>query len=213
MSLLIAVGEAYDTGAFPYSYSRSLAYDVTDMLTFTPDKDFKTMMLFDVMYRTYRNFQEPALRFFKIKGRSKLIRIIRNTNLNAFEYIMYFKITEGRFPTSEKELETFLTNHDTNNDWGKPYFWRNDFNSVLEELEQIAGLLKETSVYEWISLYCNDDNNNLNWLIQDIKTYCERLNWTNQTNVYGIKDVFNIQVTTHEALLNKLIAANDRPAP
>jgi len=212
MSLLIAVGEAYDTAAF-YRYNDSCAYDLTEMLTFQPNEDFKALMLFSLLHNTYRNFQEPALRFFKIKGRTKLIRIIRNANTGTFEYIMYFKITEGRFPKNENELETFLKTHDPNNDWRRPYFWNGNFDSTIDDMQKIGGLLVETSVYEWISLFCNDDNNNLDWLIRDVKAACERLNWCNQTNVYGVKDPFSISVTNYEALLNNLIAMGERPVP
>jgi len=213
MNTIISVKEAYDTEAF-YSYDRSFGYDLTDMLAFTPNEDFKAFMLYNLLWHTYRNFQEPALRFFKIKGRSKLIKIIRNTNLYDFKYAMLFKITEGRLPKDENEIENFLTRNDPNKKWGRAIFYSyNNFNTSIDNMEKIAGLLQDTSIYEWISLYCNDNNNNLNWLIKDISAFCEKLNTIMATDAYGIKEPFNIRVTTHENLLNELIAMGERPAP
>lgn len=208
----VAVEEAYDTSAL-YLYDKSFGYDLTDMLTFTPDEDFKAFMLYDLLWRTYRNFQEPALRFFKIKGRSKLIRIIRNTNLSDFEYAVLFKMTEGRLPKDENELKKFLDRHDPDKKWGRPYYWHNDFDTSLDHMEKIGGLLEETSIYEWMSLYCNDNNNDLNWLFGDISSFCKKLNAITNTDAYNLKDPFNISVTTHENLLNSLIAMGERPAP
>ena len=208
---MLTIDEVYNKDAW-YRYNISLAYDFTEMLTFKPCDDIKTIMLIEMFSRTYRNFQEPALRYFNIPKRTKLIKIIRNVYYDNLNAIMIFKLTNNRWPKDTNEIEAWARNNQVNNQWNHPLYsnYNCDVREDIPNIEAIASIFEYTSIYEWLSMFCNDENNSLNFYIAGIKNLFENLNNVCKSKRYGVRVPFKLEVTTHQNLLDKLVHMGEK---
>lgn len=210
---MLTIDEVYNKDAW-YRYDISLAYDFTEMLTFKPCDDMKTIMLLEMFSRTYRNFQEPALRYFNIPKRTKLIRIIRNIYYDNLISVLMFKLKNDRYPKDNNEIIDWVKINKVNNRWNHPLYnnYNCDVKEDIENIEAIAAIFEYTSIYEWFSMFCNDENNNLNFYIAGIKVLFENLNNVYKQKRYGVRVPFKLEVTTHQSLLDKLVHMGEKSA-
>lgn len=206
--------EIYNTSAW-YQYNRTLAYDMTEMFEKPLSDDIKKLILFNILYCTYRNFQEPALRFFNIQGRTKLIKLIRGHDVRNATTTILYKICTGSYPKDSTAVDNFIKSNDLSNEYGiiTRYWISGNVANHIDTIDKISEVLDYTSVYEWLSMFANDENNNLNFLLANFKRDFGYINKVTGKNIQSIRKPFNIIVTDHVALANKLIAMGERDAP
>ena len=205
--------EIYNTSAW-YQYKNTLAYDMTGMFARPLTKDQEKLILFEIIFHTYRNFQDPALRFFNIQGRTKLIKMIRSHDVASANVTLLYKNCTGSYPNNQAEVETFIRSYDLMGEFGGPirYWYNGLMQPHIDNIEKISSVLDSTSIYEWLSMFCNDANNNLNSLLSALKLDFKNINKACNKNIQEIRTPFNLIVTDHVSLANKLIGMGERPS-